>query len=317
MGVRRAAFGGFTLVELLVVIAIIGVLVGLLLPAVQAARESGRRSRCASNLKQVSLGLHLYQSAYNRLPGAGKAGADIPVTQPNGATRTSNPSTWSDQTWIWQILPFIEAQELYDLPAKSSGGYPNSNDYITWRTPIPVLYCPSRRPIGLYPGWPGANAKTDYAGCAGTYGTLSWAADPTQFWRFDGLLVRTGVAKISLQRGVPDGISKTLLVGEKWVQVTGGQIVDSVNDHPALASTFGRYGVERVCAGNIRLYPDSLQVTPPSEFPGRAFGSSHPNGALLVLGDASVRMVNFNISAAVLTTLASRNDGKTVSLEDF
>lgn len=309
---RRTAF---TLVELLATIAIIGLLVSLLLPAVQSAREAARRTLCTNNLKQVGLALHLHQTAMGCLPGAGKAGGQVPIT-PGAELRPENPFLRSEQTWIWHILPFLEAGVIYDLPTQLTAPYPNSNDYVTWRTPIPHLYCPTRRPVGLYPGWPGANAKTDYAGCAGTYGSLAWENDPTQFWRFDGLLVRTGAARITLDGGVPDGVSNTFLVGEKWVDTSGGTIRDRVNDHPALASTFGRYGVERVCLSHIMVWPDR---TPGSDrqFSDRAFGSSHPGGAVFTMGDGSVRTVSFNVDPAVYVAAAGRKDRKPFSLDDL
>lgn len=307
----------FTLVELLATIAIIGLLVSLLLPAVQSAREAARRSLCGNNLKQVGLALHLHQQSFGCLPGAGKAGAAIPVTPPNGAAYVFSPYLRSDQTWIWHILPFLEARAVYDLPEQLAAPYPNSNDTITWRTPIPHLYCPTRRPVGLYPGFPGPNAKTDYAGCAGTYGTLAWSGDPTQFWRFDGLIVRTGVARITLDGGVPDGASNTFLVGEKWVSTAGGTITDSYNDHPAVASTFGRYGVERVCASNIMPSPDSQTSWPAGHFPERAFGSSHPGGPLFTMADGSVRIVSFNVASAVYMAAAGRKDRKPFSQDDL
>jgi prepilin-type N-terminal cleavage/methylation domain-containing protein len=108
----------FTLVELLVVIAIIGILIALLLPAVQAAREAARRAQCNNNLKQLGLGVLNYASAKKFFPTAGSnvgaGGSNIPlwdVTSPNGFERGS---------WLFQILPFIEEQSLYDI-GKSSG----------------------------------------------------------------------------------------------------------------------------------------------------------------------------------------------------
>jgi prepilin-type N-terminal cleavage/methylation domain-containing protein len=313
----RHSSRGLTLIELLVTIAIIGLLVSLLLPAVQSAREAARRTLCSNNLKQVGLALHLHQQTLGCLPGAGKAGADIPVTPPAGETKVHNPYLRSDQTWIWHILPFLEAIAVHELPEQLPAPYPNANDFISWRTPIPHLYCPTRRPVGLYAGWPGLNAKTDYAGCAGTYGTLAWSQDPAQFGRFDGLLVRTGVARITLDGGVPDGASNTFLVGEKWVNMAGGAIQDAFNDHPAVASTFGRYGVERVCTSNIMPSPDSQTSWPSGHFPGRAFGSSHQEGPLFTMADGSVRLVRFEVNPAVYVAVAGRRDRTPFSLDDL
>ena len=138
----------FTLVELLVVIAIIGVLVGLLLPAVQAAREAARRAQCLNHLKQMGLGALNHESTYSALPGAGWG----PWT--TGDADRSGPDKQVGG-WIYQLLPFIEQQALYELP---SDGDPNT---ITvqqregaarlQQTPLPTFNCPSRRNAQNYP----------------------------------------------------------------------------------------------------------------------------------------------------------------------
>src|SRR5687768_7712246 len=121
---------GFTLVELLVVIAIIGVLVALLLPAVQAAREAARRSSCSNNLKQIGLGLQNYHDTYLKFPMAGF------LTRPG--TTPTDPGAYH-HTWITGILPFMEQKPLYDTI--------NMN-LIAWgqpvvATPLKILRCPS------------------------------------------------------------------------------------------------------------------------------------------------------------------------------
>src|SRR6476660_8576382 len=106
---RRGGSAGFTLVELLVVIAIIGILIALLLPAVQAAREAGRRIQCSNNLRQMALGVHLFEDTYHRLPTGGKT----PWNWDNPQGNDFGPG------WPVQILPFIEQKHVQDLDPAS------------------------------------------------------------------------------------------------------------------------------------------------------------------------------------------------------
>lgn len=138
---------GFTLVELLVVIAIIGVMVGLLLPAVQAAREAARRMSCGNNVKQIGLGLHNYHAAYNNLP------------MNRGGTVTFVQGNSFNLSWLVPILPFIEQQALFEQLSSPVGlnrdGTPRATsypamgpdvwdtNYVPWITQVPGYLCPS------------------------------------------------------------------------------------------------------------------------------------------------------------------------------
>src|SRR5438132_5433214 len=141
---RRA----FTLVELLVVIAIIGILIALLLPAVQAAREAGRRTQCSNNLRQMGLGIHNFHDTYNKLPTGGRC-------------------PWSWVPWSWgrepgtvpygpgwpvQILPFIEAKAIHD----------QTNTALIEQAVMPMWFCPSRRAPHKFPSQ-GNRVLMDYA----------------------------------------------------------------------------------------------------------------------------------------------------------
>lgn len=144
---QQASLRGFTLVELLVVIAIIGVLVALLLPAVQQAREAARRMQCTNNLKQIGLALHNHHDTYNKFP-AGHV----------WAIGTNGNDLAAESTWVLYLLPFLEMNNLYDLADLNQGfghGTTNNNGDVITQS-VPSMLCPSG------PSDPG-NWVTDYA----------------------------------------------------------------------------------------------------------------------------------------------------------
>src|SRR3954469_6101790 len=178
--VRRA----FTLVELLVVIAIIGILVALLLPAVQAAREAARRSQCQNHLKQIGVGFLNHESARKIFPGAGWS--PWWVGDPLWGTGKKQPGGW-----MYQILPYIEEQALFDLPGDGQKAVITPQQRAAavtmQQTPVSVFNCPSRRPAKAYvckldPGiWTPKNsdaitttARGDYAANAGDTAGGGW-----------------------------------------------------------------------------------------------------------------------------------------------
>ena len=126
---KRRFVNGFTLVELLVVIAIIGVLVALLLPAVQAAREAARRASCANNLTQIGLAVHNYEMAHGVYP-PGTIDAAGPIT---------NKPTGYHHNWIVQIMPYIEEQNAYNLLDKKLSVYDPKNAAVAASPPVTVV----------------------------------------------------------------------------------------------------------------------------------------------------------------------------------
>lgn len=182
---KRARLGsGFTLVELLVVIAIIGILIALLLPAVQAAREAARRMKCTNNAKQLALGCLAHENATGRFPTGGW-----------GFSWTGDPNTGTDWLqpggWIYNILPYIELQSAHDLGMGLTGAAVNDANGRRMAMPMGMLYCPSRRSMDAYP-WakppasvtanatqPASVGRSDYAANGGDRFTVARMGSPT------------------------------------------------------------------------------------------------------------------------------------------
>jgi prepilin-type N-terminal cleavage/methylation domain-containing protein/prepilin-type processing-associated H-X9-DG protein len=268
---------GFTLVELLVVIAIIGVLVGLLLPAVQSTRESARRSRCSNNLKQIGLALHSFHDSKKRLPQA-----CIP-TGGSGGTMAGNMG-WS---WPVFVLPFMEYAEVYDR-LKVQNGYPEwgTASPDTAKAPIPTFLCPGCK-VGLLDpaakiqaemGWGAiASSKTNYLANGGPKWTYRGTSSSRQQASLGAIRKETGI-KFS---DVTDGLSKTLLIGE------GGGTPATPGDEALMPSIWVcTTDMGSAMAQVLRYASDKI-----NSGTRVAFGSTHPGGAQFGMCDGAVRFV--------------------------
>jgi prepilin-type N-terminal cleavage/methylation domain-containing protein/prepilin-type processing-associated H-X9-DG protein len=316
---------GFTLIELLVVIAIIGVLVGLLLPAVQKVREAANRTKCKNNLKQLGLGCLMYHDAHGFLPQGGGFYYTSPTTYENGALR---PLYFS---WTFQIYPYIEQVDLYRL-APSDGMTKMSGAPLSTleKTPIKIFYCPTRRQPRLYHNC----AVTDYAGNSGDNANGSGQTNgPIVFNNSDtsGKAVYTPVTLAM----VTDGTSNTLMLGERRINLADIETGwDCYDNEPAINPAGGDGDVMRmaqVISGTAitPAFDVNVQVSTSSNcgyFAGGVnpygkslmqFGSSHEGGMNSVFVDGSVHVVTYNIAPATFHALCVRNDGTVVNFNEI
>ena len=299
----------FTLVELLVVIAIIGILIGMLLPAVQSVREAGRRITCANNIKQLGLAFHVCESSMEELPPG-----------------------WDTLGWTWGafILPYIEQQNLFNLLVpeefgdgqwQCQGGVCSTPNSMAAGQAISTFKCPTSP---LPTNWPTSynnilnRAISDYRANAGSLatsdntsgqvaGTLNLRDDDEQ----DGVFFGSTNIKF---RDINDGLSTTVFLAESlgdpafvkdsqgmdhWA--IGSPQIDGNNEFSEVVGT-GYFQV------NLRLRePDSL-----GQWMELSFGSYHPGGLNMVFGDGSVQFVNESINLDTYRTLFSRNGAEVV-----
>ncbi len=270
---------GFTLVELLVVIAIIGVLVALLLPAVQSAREAARRTQCINNLKQIGVALHNHHDAYLYLPGAGSDGPHIDC-----CTATERIG-WN---WPFHLTPYMEQQAVYD----------EQDENIIARTVIPSYYCPTRRAAKIY----NSTGKCDYAGNGGDVtGNRGKHGVFIEQWRGQPKPADTILNPADERRrlaDIEDGTSNTLMVAEKQLHATVWGDAGGDNEPWNNSGWDGDCDVIRfgsVTPEPDKLHPDSSQP----RFWSMRFGSSHPGGLMAVRADGSVDVVSFDVDPNV------------------
>ena len=304
-GIRRPT--GFTLVELLVVIAIIGVLVGLLLPAVQVARETARRSSCSNTLKQIGLAISNFESAQKALP----AGYSF------YASNLGN--SWG---WAVFIMPYLEQQALYDQLRPTSrpitdlynnGSYTLA-DKALLQTPIPGYRCasdttPALNNLVVFDSGRYDVATSNYVGCVGDI--LSPIMDNDSggafIGRYDRLSSTPGTGPLGIAlRTVTDGLSKTLCVGERgrsnYAAVWAGVGHAGYFNNSSAARSLGR--------AFYLINFDWLGATGSSYGQGQGFSSAHGGGAQFLYLDNSVQFISETIDKNRLADICNRADGK-------
>jgi prepilin-type N-terminal cleavage/methylation domain-containing protein/prepilin-type processing-associated H-X9-DG protein len=313
--------GAFTLVELLVVIAIIGVLVALLLPAVQAAREAARRAQCKNNLRQIALGFLLHEDSQGFLPQGGWG--YMWMSHPDRGFGLDQPGGWG-----YNILPYIEEAALHDL----GKGLPQAQQNVTQSelhgTPIETYHCPSRRPAVPYPvsvsisfvrqpfisGPVQFGARNDYAANGGEQLGVGFAAGPGSLqegdtnYRWGEVEQATGVIANHVTYGIgqlTDGTTKIYMIGEKYLSPDEYDSGSSLGDDQSVYSGDER-DVVRFTAGLI----------PFQDRPGILdtwnFGSAHSSGLHMAMCDGSVQTIAYGISAVAHRLLSNRSDGETI-----
>ncbi len=304
--------GGFTLIELLVVIAIIGVLVALLMPAVQKAREAARRTQCLNHLKQLSLACHNYADTYQSFPSgyislAGPSfnvpqfnqpitfGIDNHVYDASGTLQNPNPllsiNTWVlNPPWGWHafLLPQIE-QGTIKIDFRLGKDYNPNLDAM--RIPIETYTCPSNPLPGVRPQ---GIAFTTYRGVMGAQPILDTTPSPPvgdhSVFSTNGMMYLNSGVKF---RDITDGTTNTLLMGD---------------------SRFGFWGDGYSCCARFRndridfdsYWPDYDTTTGLQFF---SFGSYHDDAVIFALCDGSSRPIAKNINSDILRRLATRAEG--------
>ncbi len=321
------ARNAFTLVELLVVIAIIGMLVGLLLPAVQQAREAARTMQCSNNLKQFGLAALNHESTTRAYPGSGwdcytTGDCDLGMgwKQPG--------------SWAYQLLPFMEQQALYSI--MGDGDPLTMNKGMAGQlvqTPLAVFHCPSRRAPKIYSGStsggynytdPPQRAKGDYAACLGDWSyaqdnntrnhpTPQYSAVANGTYQKKDLSKVTGVifsASETSMGEVRDGTSNTYLIGEKYLQPENYEKSGSGDDMGVWIGSDD--DGNRTCSPDyFYLSQDRPGYGTPASF---AFGSVHAGAFGMVMGDGSVQRISYSIDKETHARLGNRKDGEVAVL---
>jgi prepilin-type N-terminal cleavage/methylation domain-containing protein/prepilin-type processing-associated H-X9-DG protein len=307
---------GFSLVELLVVIAIVGILVALLLPAVQAARESARRSQCSNNLKQIGVAMHNHVTAWGAFP-------------PGQRLMVVGHKTWG---WPAFLLPWIEQATVHErIELRRQVWGPENREAVS--TEVSAFLCPStgrrhstRRGNRIHldlinPGqWDAGTGEDmaciDYAGISGptVHSTFRNPVTGNTYPANSGILlnISTGHRTQTAPAEIIDGLSQTLLVGE----LSGRGIFVAGTSNALRGVWAGGQNCISVPAAPI----GGLRIAPINPAPADAWinagnsslFSDHPGGAQVLLCDGSVRMLAETIEVTVLLALASRNGREVV-----
>ena len=327
---------GFTLIELLVVMAIIAVLIGLLLPAVQKVREAASRLSCQNNLKQMGLAFHNHHQALNCLPGGGNYHYTVRTWRDSAKTI---PEIAPKQEWGWgyQILPYIEQDNLWRTPAGAAPGpgqYLPTGDQLVVGSALQIFFCASRRaPTVLARNEAPARGLMDYAANGGTYGNLSNGSLEDWHLAKNGVIVQSTYNQKLRLADIADGTANTLMIGEKNLNraflndnsLPTGFYVGDDNSGWAIGLDW-----DNVRWADLAPAFDRYDNTTNGHQSATNFGSAHINGFYGVFCDGSVRLIRYDIKSAynpanptayktmgVFQKLCIRNDGQPIKAEDY
>lgn len=326
---------GLALIELLVVIAIISLLVQLMLPAVQSAREAARRTTCRNNLRQIGVAMFNYESSQRELPTGGWGWAWM--ADPDRGSGKNQPGSWA-----YQLLPYLEEDAIHDIGHGATGGAKYDALAQLAETPVELFYCPSRRPAQATPNagpqavttnglfWynaskPGVLARTDYAANVGDR-WVYWNEGPPPakadagegFFRFrdinlnEGLTVQD-VTGVVVQRQpfrfqqITDGASKTYFAGEKRMALEAYDSGSGLNDDQ---SCWNGDDLDLVASTQFTPGQDLYYTVVPIGQVGATFGSAHAAGMHMLFCDGSVRSVAYEIDPRVHQLLGNRRDNE-------
>ncbi len=322
---RRLSRRAFTLVELLVVIAIIGILIGLLLPAVQVAREAARLSSCSNKIKQLAIGFHGFHDARQRFP-SGSTGQESWSLTSTIAAKNFEPDAYGNNdttSWLVRILPYIECTEIWNA-TRSGSGTPLNTSSVTWSAAsmrIDTTVCPSNVAAGkitlpLTGTW-NYGIQGSYVACTGSNGVYSnaGACDARSGMAFCNSRVKV--------KDVTDGLSKTLLLSE--IVVTPGRDVRgaywsnwrgwanfSTRYPPNTSVSDKSFGFGNANEGDGPMQ-NWLPLAPVEDNSGDRVlyaRSQHSGGVNAAMADGAVRFVTNFVSPTIWMGLGSRAGGE-------
>jgi prepilin-type N-terminal cleavage/methylation domain-containing protein/prepilin-type processing-associated H-X9-DG protein len=291
----------FTLMELLVVIAIIGVLIGLLLPAVQMVRESASRTECANHLKQIGLALTQHHDTYNVLPSNGGWDGKQQILSSQGFLTYVSTTEWghppyyygvgasmllpANQTgsWAYAILPFVEQQNMYQNR--------------TWVDPVQIYSCPSRRVAQALI----CPSSDPYA----SYQTGGWPWGKTDYAANGAVISNRPLCRPFAM--ITDGLSQTILIGEKAMDRSLYNTGSWFWDEPFFVGGSG---------GTMRLESQVLHDVASGLAFRQNWGSAHTAGAQFLFADGSVHLIPFGTDPNLVNALRTPAGGEVVQLPD-